>query len=385
MTEFKLKEIRTGACFSDDVYLDKQFLLLTPDIPVSYELMQILKNWNVKGLLSYGELKSVPSSDKKTETPKKQTVLVETPSKQAALNDNDKIANAEEFYKVFTHYIKSVFIQVASSNEFDYSDVTSHVTEACVIIRQDRRFLLRAQKKPAVENADDYLASHAVRCMIISVIMGLYLKLSNERLVELGTAALLHEIGMLKLPASSKGYFNKRPLTQDEKRAIYSHPVLSYKLLNSFEVPLIVCLAGLEHHERENGSGYPQRLTGDKISLYAKIIAVVCSYEALTSKRPHKDAKDGYTGMLDLLKNEGKQYDETIVRALLYSISMYPIGLYVILSNGKKGQVVDVNPGNPFYPIVQIFGVFTEKGDNLVVQTAKDGLFIVGTVKKEES
>ncbi|MDR1072379.1 MAG: HD domain-containing protein, partial [Treponema sp.] len=169
-----------------------------------------------------------------------------------------------------------------------------------------------------------------------------------------------------------------------ERKAIFSHPVFSYTILKSFNAPLTICLAGLEHHERENGSGYPQKLTGDKISLYAKIIAVACSYEALTANRPYRDAKDAYSGMYLLLKNEGNQYDSTIVKALLYSLSLYPVGIYVLLSNGKKGQVVDIDPANPFFPIVQIFGLFTPDGGKVTMQTSKNGISIVRPLKKDE-
>jgi HD-GYP domain-containing protein (c-di-GMP phosphodiesterase class II) len=193
---------------------------------------------------------------------------------------------------------------------------------------------------------------------------------------------LLHEIGMIKLPPQI--YLNKRSLSPQERKAILTHPVLSFNILKSFDFPLTISLAALEHHERENGSGYPQKLTGNKISLYAKIIAVACSYEALTNNRPHKDAKDGYTGMIDLLKNEGKQYDDTIVRALVYSLSIYPIGLYVLLSNDRKGQVVDVNPENPRFPVVQVFGELTPDGKNRTLETSQDGIFIVRPLVREE-
>jgi HD-GYP domain-containing protein (c-di-GMP phosphodiesterase class II) len=112
---------------------------------------------------------------------------------------------------------------------------------------------------------------------------------------------------------------SSRSLTEQEKKLIYTHPILGYNILKSLEFPLAVSRAVLEHHERENGSGYPRKLTGGNISLYGKIIGVACSYEAISAKRPHREAKDGYTGMLELLKNEGKQYDDTVVRALVYS------------------------------------------------------------------
>ena len=140
----------------------------------------------------------------------------------------------------------------------------------------------------------------------------------------------------------------------------------------------------LEHHERENGEGYPRKLSRDKISIYAKIIAVACSYEAVTAPRPYKEARDAYSGIIDIMKNQGKQYDDIIVRALLFSVSLYPIGLYVLLSNNKIGQVIDVNPENPKYPIVEINGEIKPDGKPKVVETSEYGLTITRPLTKEE-
>jgi HD-GYP domain-containing protein (c-di-GMP phosphodiesterase class II) len=307
--------------------------------------------------------------------------LAETVSMGAA-SDGDKLKRAEEFYTSFQKYVENLFTQVAIKNELVFKSVAEKVKVACDIIREDRRFLMRVQKDTEPAADQNYLASHAVRSTIIAIIIGTYLKLPTFRLIELGVAALLHEIGMIKLPPQV--YLSKRPLNPQERKAILTHPVLSYNVLKSFDFPLVISLAVLEHHERENGTGYPQKLTGDKISLYAKIIAVACSYEALSTKRPHKEAKDGYTGMLELLRNEGKQYDDTVVRALVFSLSIYPIGLYVLLSNGKKGQVVDVNPENPRCPIVQVFGDLTPDGKNKTLETSPNGVSIVRPMTREE-
>jgi HD-GYP domain-containing protein (c-di-GMP phosphodiesterase class II) len=187
---------------------------------------------------------------------------------------------------------------------------------------------------------------------------------------------------MLKI--SPKVYLKKEELTPNEWKMLSLHPLLGYKLLKGFGFPLAVSLVALEHHERENGSGYPQKLTADKISLYSKIVAVACSYEAFTTDRPYRDGRDRHTGMLDLLKNNGKQYNDTIVKALLYSLSLYPVGLYVQLSNKKKGQVVDVNPENPRFPIVQLLGEVTPDGKHITIQTADGGISISGLLSKDE-
>lgn len=84
------------------------------------------------------------------------------------------------------------------------------------------------------------------------------------------------------------------------------------------------------------------------------------------------------------MKNQGKQYDETIIRALLFSLSLYPIGLHVLLSNNKIGQVIDVNPENPRYPIVQVHGELKPDGKPKIVETSEYGVSIARPLTKEE-
>jgi len=376
MKKYKTSDIPPECFFSEPVYLEKQFILAAPEMPFTRELINALGDWNYSEVYSAGDpmddYAAIPSG-------KEDSGDI---SSSALLGDGSKIMKAEKFYAEFIKYADILFTTVAIKNELDFNSVADRIKSACDIIREDRRFLLMVQRNNLSSPSDNYLASHAVKSTIISLIIGMYLKLPNHRLLELGVAALLHEIGMIKLPAQI--YLSDRPLQPFERKAILTHPVLSFNLLKSFEFPMTVTVATLEHHERENGSGYPRQLTGDRISLYAKIISVACSYEALSAQRPHKEAKDGYTGMLELLKNEGKQYDDTVVRALVFSISIYPIGLYVLLSSGRKGQVVDVNPENPRFPVVQIFGELTPDGKNKVIETSQDGIYITRPLTRQE-
>ena len=376
MKKFQVKDIPLGSFFSEPLYLEKQFILAAPEMPFTRELQKTLEEWDFREVYSAGEPMEDYAADKVEEAETGE--IADAP----VLSDGDKIIRAEEFYAAFVKYVEALFTQAAIKNELEFEPIAEKIKAACDIIREDRRFLLRVQKNNLASPNDNYLASHAVKSTIISIIIGFYLKLPAHRLIELGVAALLHEIGMIKLPPQI--YLSRRALQPQERKAILSHPILSYNLLKSFDFPLTITLAALEHHERENGSGYPRNLTGDRISLYAKIIAVACSYEALSAQRPHKEAKDGYTGMLELLKNEGKQYDDTIVRALVFSLSIYPIGLYVLLSSGRKGQVVDVNPENPRFPIVQVFGELTPDGKNKILETSPNGVAIVRPLTREE-
>ncbi|MDR1586325.1 MAG: HD-GYP domain-containing protein [Treponema sp.] len=380
MKNYIIKDIPPESYFTKTVYLDSQFILAAPEMPFSREMADTLLEAEFREVYSNGEPREdyVPDG---VENKKEGAVQVD-PTNLATMSDADKIQRAEEFYTSFHKYVDNLFTHVTIKNDLDFKSVAEKIKTVCDFVREDRRFLMRVLKNTESLEDQNYLSSHAVRSTIIAIIIGTYLKLPAHRLIELGVAALLHEIGMIKLPPQT--YLSKRALSPQEKKVILTHPILSYNMLKSFNFPLVISLAALEHHERENGTGYPQKLTSDKISLYAKIIAVACSYEALSAKRPHKEAKDGYTGMLELLKNDGKQYDDTVVRALVYSLSIYPIGLYVLLSSGKKGQVVDVNPENPRYPVVQIFGELTPDGKNKTMETSPERLYIVRPLTREE-
>jgi len=378
MKDYLVKDIKPDSFFTKTLYLDKVFVLATPEMPFSKEMATALDKWSFKSVFSEGE-----PHNEYTATGAPGTESSESGMKSlAAQPDSDKLEKAQAFYSNLLYFIEDMFIRASVSSELDFKVVSEKIKDIVDYVKEDRRYLMRVLKN--IEPAPDknYLATHSVRSTILAIIIGTYLKLPNHRLLELGIAALVHEAGMLKLPAQL--YLSNRPLNPQEKKAILTHPILGYTMLKSFDFPLAVCLSALEHHERENGTGYPRQLPGEKISLYSKIIAVACSYEALSSKRPHKEAKDGYTGMLELLKNEGKQYDDTIVRALVLSLSIYPIGLYVLLSNGKKGQVIDVNPENPKFPVVEVFGDVTPDGRNKTVQTAPNELSIVRPLNRKE-
>ena len=384
MNEFLVKDIKPDSFFTRTAFLDKAFVILSPEMPFTEELANTLKKWSFESIHSEGEPRDeyIGSSSSSTTTTDKAAPSESSTVELSHQLDADKIQKAEEFYSNFLSYVEDTFVRASVSDDLNYLEITEKIKDMIEYIKEDRRFLMRVLKNVEPAPEKNYLATHSVRSTILSIVIGTYLKLPNHRLIELGVAALVHEAGMLKLPSNI--YLTRRQLNTKELKAIISHPVLGYSMLKNLNFPLSICFAALEHHERENATGYPRHLTGDKITLYSKIIAVACSYEALNSKRPHKEAKDGYTGMLELLRNEGKRYDDTIVKALVVSLSIYPIGMYVLLSNGRKGQVIDVNPENPRFPIVQIFGEFTPDGKMKTTQTAPNGLMITRPLSRSE-
>lgn len=397
MNTFNVMEIPEGYFFTEDAFLDKKFLLVTPGVPVTSQLSRALRDWDFLRIYSEGEVSEQPvtkrieassEAKKDPETPQPKAAKQEKEESQEEsvdfsqpLSDETRFAIVEKAYQEYQDFIAEIYTRYATRKELNLQSISDKVKELCDFIKANKRFVLRIQ--PSQENRDkNYLVVHAMRSTVYAIVIALQMKFPIHKLIELGVAAILHEIGMIRLPPQL--YMGNKALSPPEKNAILTHPVISYNILREFSFPLNICLGVLEHHERENGEGYPRKLTKEKISLYAKIIAVACSYEAVTAPRPYKEARDAYTGIIDIMKNQGKQYDEIVIRSLLFSLSLYPIGLYVLLSNNKVGQVTDVNPENPRYPIVQLVNELKPDGTPRVIETSEYGVSVARPLTKEE-
>lgn len=391
MNSFNVSELKQNEYFTADVVLDKTFLLLTNSVPVSTVLLNALIDWNFRLVYSNGSIGNTSSINDfvPLTPPKKSESLIsesifkfdEKVSSEVADSETNRLSVVQTVYNEYLNYISALYTRFATHKELNLEEISSTIKQFCIFVKENRRYVLRIQ--PALDkNNKNFLISHSMRSTVLSITIGLQMRLPLTKLIELGVACLLHEIGMLRLPPQL--YLTDRTLTPAEKKQINTHPVISYNILKSYEFPLSICLGVLEHHEKENGLGYPRKIAKDTISLYAKIISVACSFEAITSPRHYKEAQSTHDGMVEMLKNTGNQYDETVIKALLYSLSLFPIGAYVYLTNGKIALVTDVNPENPKNPIVQLLNETNENGEPKIIQTSDAGVKIVRVLDKKE-
>jgi len=346
MNAIPVSTLQPNSYFDQPVYLEENYILLTPDSPVTEELVKRLKRWKYMEVLTAGQAKNVPTflsgADESSFT--SQTV-------DEDIKDREEFAAARKFYSEIRVFTSTLFSQFSTDGSLNLATVTEWVKRTIQMVRERRDHLLRAVEMDG--NSDDYLVSHSVNSTILSLIIGEYLKTPPHRLIELGNACLLHEIGMLKLPVELRRTAKK--LSDDERKVIVTHTVVGYRVLKNISAPENVALAAIEHHERMDGSGYPRNLLGDKITGYARIIAVTCSYDAIVSKRPFRvSALDGHSAIKDLLQKNRKQYDDRVLKALVYTLSVYPVGTAVLLSNQSKGIVVKTDPDKPRCPVVRV-------------------------------
>jgi len=137
------------------------------------------------------------------------------------------------------------------------------------------------------------------------------------------------------------------------------HPDKGYKFLRMHpEISAVSANIARQHHERVNGTGYPNGTAGDHIHLFAKIVAVVYAYDAMTADRIYKNMVLPYEAVEVLIASAYNLYDAEIVKAFVQNLAIFPIGSTVELLDGRIGKVVSINRGIPFRPVVKILTDF---------------------------
>ena len=378
MNTLKLLELKTPVYFTEDVYIDKKFLLFTRESCFSDELKRLLSDWQFTLLYTKGTV--TETDPQKKENKSKKTTDV---SDSSEAEPEQKLSGelVEKTYQRFYAFTAEVYETYRSSQSLDTEKVLAEMKKLCTFVQGNRQAILILQSIMPYK-VDNFLIIHSLRSTIFAIVIGIELKMQTHQLVELAAATLLHEIGLIHI--SEDIYSRAGELSDEERKYLHVHPVLSCKILKKAKFPLPICLGTLDHHERENGTGYPQKLTGDKISLYGKIIAVVCSYEAMTGERKYKKADDPAAGLLNILRREPSQYDEEVLRALLNALSFFPIGSFVYLSNNTVAQVIDNNSEDPRFPIVRVIDVSVKEAFSEAIRTAIDGIRIMRPARKEE-
>lgn len=235
---------------------------------------------------------------------------------------------------------------------------------------------------PAAPPGADYIAFHQARVCVLALRIGAGIGYDRGRLLSLGQASALFDVGLWQIPDT---ILRRVDTLSGEELALWrSHPKLSADIVRRWgpgDERVVQTI--LEHHEREQGQGFPQGLYGPAIDPDAKIIALVDTYAALTLPASSRPRLRPHEAIREIVKTRNDQFPAALVKALLSEISVFPPGTVVRLNTDEVGRVIAVNRNHPLRPKVEILA--DGKGQRLAAPKLLDlseapFLYITGPV-----
>ena len=381
MNAITVETLSPAAYYDQSVMLEDRpngYILTAPEIPFTTELLARLRKWRYAAVYSDGQAQSKPTYQGAQDQETGGAAL------QQDVADQKLAEDASAAYQDALSFVNSIFQEYREDGFLNPRQISDRVKQMVDEVRTLGHHLLAYSEFKNPFNS--YLVSHSVNTTVLAISIGLLAKRAAHQLIELGTAAMLHDIGMLKIPA--KMYENAGELDEKERQTLMAHTVLGYRALKGFPFPDSIPLTALEHHENVDGSGYPQQLKAEKIHDHARLVAVVTSYDAITGARPFRLRSAGHQAIVDLLKYRDKRYDGQMVMALVRILSVHPIGSFVELTTGGRGMVYRSDPDNPRFRIVKVLqdDSGTRLGDPVYVQTSDDsGVAVRRSLSAEEA
>jgi putative nucleotidyltransferase with HDIG domain len=333
----------------------------------------------IRELLDYGieevyidteKSKLQPSTPKPAYIPKPGTVRTATSQRPAPPPKAPEVTTEleKEIPKAFKAYTKALDTSKAlvaacyMNKRIEVSEVQENVDELVESVARNQDALTALIK---LRRFDDYTYTHCLNVSVLSISTGKALGLSDDELRILGMGTMFHDLGKTRIPA----YILNKPgkLTDDEFTIMRNHAALSAEIIleQKLNVDDQVIKVARFHHERMDGSGYPDHLKGEEIPTLATICGLSDVYDALTSDRVYHKGKLPHDALKFIYSLRGTHFEPNWVDRFVQSVGIYPPGSVVELNSGHVAVVMEINHGSLLTPIIKVVadpkGVITNK------------------------
>jgi putative nucleotidyltransferase with HDIG domain len=345
MRLISIKECKEGMELAKTIYSDVGQVLIHEGVPLTSRMLERLHDLHIPYVYVVDEqTKGIEPKDVVSQTTRNLAVST-IKTEFSKMMKNGKLVNvidSPDLGKKFRGVVKEIL-----------ADVRSHHKVMSVLMD--------------VQSADQYTFQHSLNVTIYTLALAMAQNYTEKQLIEIGLGAILHDVGKMTVPNEILSKQGK--LTDAEFAIIQKHTTDGFESLRKIhDIPLLCAHCAFQHHERLDGSGYPRGLAKDEIHEYAKIIAIADVFDALTSNRSYRKAMLPHMAMEVIYSGAGKLFDFELVNMFRNTVSMYPIGMTVILSNGYKGIVIDHNHQLPSRPVIRLI----EDGEGQAMQRSEE-------------
>ncbi len=289
---------------------------------------------------------------------------------------DQELNHVRSAYKDACSQTSAILDTIRLSGELKVEQV-NQVVDDCVdsILRNDSALVWLTQ----IRNKDNYTAEHSLRVCIYAIALGRELGFRELELQNIGVCGLLHDVGKVRIP---KDLLQKQDnLSEDEIKIMQLHPIYGKKLLISKSgiYPGAVDVAYC-HHERLDGSGYPRGITAERIPYYAKIIAIIDSYDSMISDKPYSKGMTTLDACRHIYQCKDTLYDKTILGHFIHFIGIYAPGSLVEMNSGEVGIIIETDNEEGIKPrILLILGSDKEEKNERIIDLKKGDISFTNT------
>lgn len=297
------------------------------------------------------ELVVAPENDAKKSAAVPQDAAVSEKKVERRVSLQEETQRAQQLQTKAKKAVAAVFNDARLGNAVQVGETIALVDEITQSVSRNSGALLKLAR---LKSKDDTLYLHSVAVSALMIALGKQMGMQGDILRSLGVAGLLHDVGKVMIPAELLNKPGK--LSEDEFKIIRTHPLRGWEMLKKHpdvdEVALDVCL---HHHERMDGTGYPERLSGEAITQYARMAAVCDAYDDLTSDSAYKKGMEPAAAIRKMAEQQGVHFDPVIFQAFVKTVGIYPVGTLVKLKSGRLAVVTDQSEKSLLTPIVKVF------------------------------
>jgi len=336
-----VKKLTNGVKLAEDVYTSLGGLIFAKGTPVSEREKEFLEAFLVDEV-------SVEENDTAQDEHKKEETVKE---KESTVVKSKPDGFPQQFEKAIVLF-KGLLQRVQGGQNIPVMEVREVISPILKQVQEQPNYLLAL---PKGSNVDSYAYEHSIAVGLLSYMIAKWMRVPEKDWMQVALAGTLLDVGKTKVHPRILQKPGK--LTEQEFEEMKKHTVYGYQVIKASPgLSDGVALAALQHHEREDGSGYPLGLPGSKLHLYSKITAVADVYHAMSSDRIYRKAASPYMVVEQLIQDSFGKLDPTIVHTFVNGITQFSVGMAVELSNGTIGKIIFNDRNHPTRPMIESNG-----------------------------